>query len=52
MTMSGLWIPFWASLLAALVTMSESYLVCNFEALVGGNRTYLSWVAAGFLGWP
>lgn len=47
--MSGLWIPFSASLVAALVTTVGLYVIRHFEAWGRRNSTYFSCFAAGVL---
>jgi zinc transporter ZupT len=49
MTMSGLWIPFSASLLAALVTTIGIYVIRHFEVWGHRNSTYFACFAAGVL---
>jgi zinc transporter ZupT len=49
MTMSGLWVPFCASLLAALVTTIGIYVIRHFEVWGRRNSTYFSCFAAGVL---
>lgn len=47
--MSGLWVPFCASLLAALVTTIGIYVIRHFEVWGRRNSTYFSCFAAGVL---
>ncbi len=47
--MSGFWIPFGASLVAALVTTIGIYVIRHFEAWGRKNTTYFSCFAAGVL---
>ena len=47
--MSGLWIPFSASLLAALVTTIGIYVIRHFESWGRRNSTYFACFAAGVL---
>jgi len=47
--MSGLWIPFSASLLAALVTTIGIYVIRHFEGWGRRNSTYFACFAAGVL---
>jgi zinc transporter ZupT len=49
MSMSGLWIPFLASLLAALVTTIGIYVIRHFEGWGRRNSTYFACFAAGVL---
>jgi zinc and cadmium transporter len=49
MTMSGLWVPFSASLLAALVTTIGLYVIRHFEGWGRRNSTYFACFAAGVL---
>lgn len=47
--MSGFWVPFGASLVAALVTTTGIYVIRRFEAWGRRNTTYFSCFAAGVL---
>ena len=49
MGMSGLWIPFSASLLAAVVTTIGIYVIRHFEVWGRKNSTYFACFAAGVL---
>jgi zinc transporter ZupT len=49
MTMSDLWVPFCASLLAALVTTIGIYVIRHFEGWGRRNSTYFACFAAGVL---
>lgn len=49
MTLSGFWIPFSASLLAALVTTIGIIVIRHFEAWGRKNSTYFACFAAGVL---
>jgi zinc transporter ZupT len=49
MTPSGLWVPFAASLLAAVVTTIGIYVIRHFEAWGRRNSTYFACFAAGVL---
>jgi zinc transporter ZupT len=49
MMTSGLWVPFSASLLAALVTTIGIYVIRHFEAWGRRNSTYFACFAAGVL---
>jgi zinc transporter ZupT len=49
MTLSGLWVPFFASSLAALVTTIGIYVIRHFEGWGRRNSTYFACFAAGVL---